>query len=231
MAGVTFRLDYMTLDDVNEVGRVERRCFANPWPPSAYRRELRYPEQNYYIVLRDLTGEGRRPEIGQPTGFGRLGLSRLVSSLARRNDDPPDGPGIAGFAGMWVMYEEAHITTIGVDPVYQGQGLGELLLVALFEEAINRDAAQLTLEVRVSNRVAQRLYEKYLMSVQSVRPRYYTDNGEDAWVMVSRPLRDDSFLALFNDRRQLVLQRMAGQLADSTLLPLNVAIECSESVE
>jgi ribosomal-protein-alanine N-acetyltransferase len=43
----------MTQEDVEEVGQVERRCFSNPWPLSAYRRELRNPEQNFYIVLRD----------------------------------------------------------------------------------------------------------------------------------------------------------------------------------
>jgi len=228
-AGI-FRLDFMTLDDVAEVGRVERRCFANPWPQSAYRRELRYPEQNCYLVLRDLTGGGRREELAA-AGTGWRGLSRIVSSLTRKHDDPPDGPGVAGFAGMWVMYEEAHITTIGVDPVYQGQGLGEVLLAALFEEAINRDAARLTLEVRVSNRVAQRLYEKYAMSVQGVRPRYYTDNGEDAWVMVSRPLRDPAFLELFDDRRRLLLQRMDGRLADTPHLPFDTAVPATESVE
>jgi ribosomal-protein-alanine N-acetyltransferase len=132
---------------------------------------------------------------------------------------------------MWVMYEEAHVTTIGVDPVYQGQGLGELLLVALFEEAVNRDASRLTLEVRVSNRVAQRLYEKYQMSIQGVRQRYYTDNGEDAWIMVSRSLRDESYLEFLNDGRRGILERMAGRLADSSLLPFDVAITCAESAE
>ena len=46
-----YRLDIMTQDDVPEVSRVERRCFANPWPASAYRRELQNPAQNYYVVL------------------------------------------------------------------------------------------------------------------------------------------------------------------------------------
>ena len=47
-----YRLDTMTQDDVPDVSRVERRCFANPWPASAYRRELQNPAQNYYVVLR-----------------------------------------------------------------------------------------------------------------------------------------------------------------------------------
>src|SRR5918997_6657563 len=49
-----YRLDIMTQADVPDVSRVERRCFANPWPASAYRRELQNPAQNYYVVLREL---------------------------------------------------------------------------------------------------------------------------------------------------------------------------------
>ena len=53
----SYRLDIMTQDDVPEVSRVERRCFANPWPASAYRRELQNPVQNYYVVLRAMQAD------------------------------------------------------------------------------------------------------------------------------------------------------------------------------
>src|SRR5688572_152439 len=59
-----YRLDIMTQDDVPEVSRVERRCFANPWPASAYRRELQNPAQNYYVVLRAM-------QAGTPAGWGQ----------------------------------------------------------------------------------------------------------------------------------------------------------------
>jgi ribosomal-protein-alanine N-acetyltransferase len=196
-----FRLDLMTLEDIPDVARVERRCFTNPWPQSAYRRELRYPEQNYYIVLRDCDGQGRSTPANVRQDMPRRAITRLVTSLARKAEDPPVAPVTAGFAGMWVMYDEAHVTTIGVDPAYRGQGFGELMLVALFDEAIRRHASLLTLEVRVSNVVAQRLYEKYGMSVQGTRARYYTDNGEDAYIMWSRSLREPEFLARFEHLR------------------------------
>jgi ribosomal-protein-alanine N-acetyltransferase len=220
-----FRLDLMTLDDIPEVGRVERRCFTNPWPHSAYRRELRYPEQNYYIVLRDLDGLGRSVPGQARSDVTRRALTRLVTSLGRKADEVAPVPAIAGFAGMWVMYEEAHVTTIGVDPAYRGQGFGELLLVALFDEAIRRNASLLTLEVRVSNRVAQLLYEKYGMSVQGTRPRYYTDNGEDAYIMWSRSLRDPDFLARFEELRRGILVRLDGRLEDSAVLSTEPSIE------
>lgn len=220
-----FRLDLMTLDDIPDVGRVERRCFTNPWPHSAYRRELRYPEQNYYIVLRDLDGQGRSTPSHTRSDLSRRALTRLVTSLARRADDPEDAPAIAGFAGMWVMYEEAHVTTIGVDPAYRGQGFGELMLVALFDEAIRRNASLLTLEVRVSNRVAQLLYEKYGMSVQGTRARYYTDNGEDAYIMWSRSLRDPEFLARYEELRRGIVARLDDRLLDSPVLSTEPSVQ------
>jgi ribosomal-protein-alanine N-acetyltransferase len=200
----------MTQDDVPEVSRLERRCFTNPWPLSAYRRELRLPEQNAYVVLRqypDATNGSERngSERNGSEHHGR-GLGRLpLLSFARRAD--PAGPRVAGFAGMWHMFDEAHITTIGVEPEQRGRGLGELLFVALVDEAIRRGAAWLTLEVRISNDAAQALYQKYGFTVHGTRKRYYSDNNEDAYVMWSPSLHDEEYLALLDDLRGLVLAR------------------------
>ena len=122
----------MRVDDVPEVSRVEHRCFTNPWPESAYRRELRNPEGNYYIVLRHLQAEGLR-QATEPEPRGRLSLLPLI----RKSERPSTHP-IVGFAGMWFLYDEAHVTTIGMTPELRGHGLGEVLLVTLFEEALQR---------------------------------------------------------------------------------------------
>jgi ribosomal-protein-alanine N-acetyltransferase len=209
----------MTQDDVPEVSRVERRCFSTPWPASAYRRELRNPAQNAYFVLRAIPlAEAREPVPVGPrsdhvpgaserAGEGRLGLPGL-SLLQRRAFGSAEAPHIAGFAGMWIIFDEAHITTIGVDPAYRGRGLGELLLLALIDEAIRRGANWLTLEVRVSNEVAQALYRKYGFEIHGTRRRYYSDNGEDAYIMWSRSLRDPSYLELINRNRAELAKRL-----------------------
>jgi len=116
---------------------------------------------------------------------------------------------LIGFAGMWVMYDEAHVTTIGVDPDYRGRGLGELLLVALFDEALRRGAAWLTLEVRVSNEPAQALYRKYGFTIQGTRKRYYSDDNEDAYIMWSPSLREPQHLARYQELRRAVARRFA----------------------
>jgi ribosomal-protein-alanine N-acetyltransferase len=201
----------MTQDDVPEVSRVERRCFTNPWPTSAYRRELRAPEQNAYLVLREWPdapangdhGAGER-DVGGPRTFSR----RPLLAFARRAEAVVNAPPLIGFAGMWIMYDEAHITTIGIDPEYRGRGLGELLLGALFDEAVNRGAAWLTLEVRVSNEPAQSLYRKYGFTIHGTRRRYYSDDGEDAYVMWSRSLRDDAYLDQVRDLRAALMRRL-----------------------
>ncbi len=225
-----YRIDLMTQEDVLEVSRVERNCFSNPWPVSAYRRELRSPEQNFYIVLRDVprngveSANGTKPNdapVAEGAERERLAglLPRAVPrrtllplALGRRNagDHPAAASNgqspILGFAGMWMLYDEAHITTIGVEPASRGQGLGELLLVAMFDEAIRRGVNWLTLEVRVSNDSAQALYQKYGFAVQGTRRRYYSDNNEDAHIMWSRALDDPEY------RGHLMLLRRA--LAD-----------------
>lgn len=197
-----YLVEPMELRDVPEVSRVERRCFTNPWPESAYRRELRNPSSNYYIVLRHRAAP---PEVeSEAARRGRLALLPLL-----RRPEPASSDPIVGFAGMWALYDEAHVTTIGVAPEHRGRGLGELLLVALFEEALRRNVEWITLEVRVSNDAALSLYEKYGFTYQGVRRRYYSDNGEDAHIMWSPSLRDERYLQRYEELRARLFERLA----------------------
>ena len=97
---------------------------------------------------------------------------------------------IAGFAGMWVIFDEAHVTTIAVDRGRRGQRVGERLMLALIDRALERGARWMTLEVRPSNAVALALYRKFGFRDVALRKRYYSDNGEDAVVMWSGNLRE-----------------------------------------
>jgi ribosomal-protein-alanine N-acetyltransferase len=197
----------MRIEDIPEVSRVERLCFTNPWPQSAYRRELRNPGNNYYVVLwhRSDEQQARPPQRHEHRSpFSILPFVRRAESS--------HGDSLIGFAGMWILYDEAHITTIGVSPEYRGQGLGELLLIDVFEKAIARDAEWVTLEVRVSNASAQALYEKYGFTRQGVRRRYYSDNGEDAYIMWSPSLRMPEYRARFVELSERLHARLDGQV-------------------
>lgn len=101
-----------------------------------------------------------------------------------------EGDTIVGYAGLWLMVDEAHITTFAVLPEHRRRRIGERLLQRLFDIADEMGAEWLTLEVRVSNIGAQRLYEKYGFRRAGVRRRYYSDNNEDALIMWTDRIKD-----------------------------------------
>ena len=87
---------------------------------------------------------------------------------------------IVGYGGMWVLYDEAHVTNIAVMAPYRRAGIARSLMLHLMERAIARGAASMTLEVRESNLPAQTLYGQLNFVQNGFRPRYYTDTGEGA---------------------------------------------------
>ena len=100
------------------------------------------------------------------------------------------GDAVAAYGGMWLMVDEAHITTFAVDPAWRRQGIGERLLLAFLDLAVDRGAHEATLEVRLSNLAARRLYEKYGFRPVGLRPNYYSDDHEDALIMTTEPLAE-----------------------------------------
>ena len=114
-----------------------------------------------------------------------LETNRLASYLVARVDDD-----IVGYGGMWLMVDEAHITTFAIHPAWRRQHIGERLLLEFVDVAILRRAREMTLEVRLSNLPARRLYEKFGFRPVGVRPRYYSDDHEDALIMTTLPLDD-----------------------------------------
>ncbi|WP_367036640.1 ribosomal protein S18-alanine N-acetyltransferase [Rossellomorea marisflavi] len=90
---------------------------------------------------------------------------------------------IAGYCGVWMVVDEAHITNVAVLPSHRGKGYGELLMRKIMEMTIESGARVMTLEARVSNVPAQSLYRKLGFQNGGIRKRYYSDNQEDALVM------------------------------------------------
>jgi ribosomal-protein-alanine N-acetyltransferase len=90
---------------------------------------------------------------------------------------------VVGYAGLMLQLDEAHVTTIAVDPAWQRCKVGSRMLVHLARSARAEGARHLTLEVRVSNTRAQAMYEKFGFVEAGIRKDYYTDVREDAIVM------------------------------------------------
>jgi ribosomal-protein-alanine N-acetyltransferase len=112
-----------------------------------------------------------------------LESNRLAHYLVARAGDT-----VTAYGGMWLMVDEAHITTFAVHPAWRRQRIGERLLLAFLDLAIDRGAHEATLEVRLSNLAARKLYEKYGFRPVGLRPRYYSDDHEDALIMTTSPL-------------------------------------------
>ena len=90
---------------------------------------------------------------------------------------------IVGYGGAWYIMDEGHITNIAINPNLRKQGLGQHLVKFMIEEAKKNELNHMTLEVRKSNVAAIKLYEKLGFIIEGVRPKYYTDNQEDALIM------------------------------------------------
>ena len=115
------------------------------------------------------------------------------------------------------MYDEAHISTLAVRATHRRQGLGELLLISLFDEACRLGAARATLEVRVSNLAAQALYAKYSFQQVGRRKAYYSDNREDALILTTPEFSSPAYKDLLEACRRDLLRRLAQSSLDKIL--------------
>ncbi len=116
------------------------------------------------------------------------------------------GGRVAGYAGMWVIMDEAHITTLAVHPHHRRHHIGERLLLGLLECAIARRARHATLEVRETNVAAQRLYTKYGFYTVAIRKGYYADTGEDALIMWTPDMQTPEYQQLLRANRWKLLK-------------------------
>src|SRR5947209_7121292 len=199
----------MELEDISQVLEVDRESYTLPWPASAYRREILHNRNARYIVLRHIDENARdTPLRSEPESKPRLPLPFFP--WGRRGDDADAARRgrILGYAGMWLMVDEAHITTIAVRESWRGKGLGELLLASLMEAAADMGADKITLEVRVSNGAAQNLYRKYGFQQEGLRARYYSDNNEDAFIMSTGSIQDATHRERFDELVTALQERL-----------------------
>lgn len=201
-----FTVHPMEPQDIPQVAEIEREAFPTTWPPTPFRKEMNNPLARYLVAQQrpEASGVPAPPAApGPKEGRGPL-LWRILHGvrLLRHSPSPtPKGFGspafVAGYVSIWFMADEAHITSIAVRSSHRGKGVGELLLIASIELARLRGSRKMTLEVRVSNKVAQSLYLKYGFKSAGLRRGYYADNNEDALIMTTDPLDTSAYQALF----------------------------------
>lgn len=106
---------------------------------------------------------------------------------------------LLGYAGSWIVLDEAHITNIAVAPEHRGKKVGEALLTKIFDTCYENMVKYLTLEVRVSNTPAISLYEKYSFKSLGTRKGYYQNNNEDALIMWTENIFWDKFKEKYSE--------------------------------
>ena len=181
-------IEALTEENLSAVIQMDKACFGGLWTEEGYRREINSPNSQLLVIK-------PKPKQGQ--------LSPNASRLETEHNNVAP---LMGLGCVWFILEEAHITILAIQPPYRRQGLGQLLLITLLETAIQRQSEWATLEVRISNQTAQKLYEKLGFITIGQRKKYYKDTGEDALILWNKGLQKRSF---HHDLEQLKQQTVA----------------------
>ena len=188
----TLTLRYMRPADIPQVVDIDNHSFDPPWSARSYAYEVGESSYSHMVVL-------ERTVAALPASGWRRWLRGL------NNHHETQGM-IVGYGGLWNIVDEGHISTIAAHPAWRGQGFGEILLVGMIHRAVTLGAAYIVLEVRVSNTVAQRLYEKYEFETTGTKANYYRNNNEDAYEM-RLDLNNEGLLARMERRYQAIQAR------------------------
>lgn len=194
-------------EDIDQVAKIDREAFPTMWPLVNYQHELQNPLAHYIVACH----EERTVAESEVEVTPQKGLSRLKSRVRQwfsygrfsGNKMPPsDRQYISGFAGFWLMADEAHLINLAVRETHRHQGIGELLLIATIDLASQLNAHVITLEVRASNTAAVNLYGKYGFIQVGLRRAYYIENKEDAILMSTENITSTSFQAHLQQLKQ-----------------------------
>ncbi|MGE3961122.1 MAG: ribosomal protein S18-alanine N-acetyltransferase [Dehalococcoidia bacterium] len=185
-AAARISLRDMTRDDVAAVKRIESAAYQDAWPARLFEQELANGFAHYVVAIEESTDP---PPAGPLTALRRA----MFGGTHER---------IVGFMGVWYMVDQLHLVTIAVDPAQQGRGIGQRLLLEVFDLAMEAELNEIVLEVRASNDRARAMYEAFGFRKAGELKDYYKDNHETAIVMLS------GALAQAHDRIAAIRERL-----------------------
>ncbi len=149
------------------------RMMKNPLPDKIYIGPMKLADVE---AVHDIEVRSFPQPWSKATFESEVQDNRFAHYLVARNSRET-----VGYGGMWVILDEAHVTTLAVLPGYRHRGLGGRLLRFLMDLAFHLGASRMTLEVRITNEEAIRLYENHGFVKRGMRKQYYQD--EDAYIM------------------------------------------------
>lgn len=174
----------LTPQKISEVVALDQYCFGGLWTADGYLREVDSPNSSLLVLS--------------------LGNTTNKDTEQKTHDFK-----IIGIACLWSIVEEAHITLLGVHPDYRRQGLGQMLLYTLLQEAVARKLKWATLEVEASNNRAIALYKKFSFKTVGKRKGYYQKTGEDALILWHKGIDQPEFQADLAEWEQKINVRLS----------------------
>ena len=211
LESISVTLRRLRREDIDEVVEIEKEAFSPLWVSSGFKRDINNRYASYFVACLNHSapvGEPDKELVKEPIGSGPSLWSRLAGRirLGAAGDRAPapvsESFELAGYVSVWYQGEEAHITEIAVRETLRGRGIGELLLIGSLRAAVEYGSKVMTLEVRVSNFIAQRLYQKYSFRSVGVRKGYYSDNREDAVIMTTTPINTEEYQRMFDELQE-----------------------------
>tara|TARA_B100001146_G_scaffold160927_1_gene141991 strand:+ start:254 stop:931 length:678 start_codon:yes stop_codon:yes gene_type:complete len=209
---VDIALRRLRAEDISQVIEIEKEAFSPLWLGTQFKRDLNNRYACYLVAYSAQEADFKAPPVSTNVApedsslWGRV--VKTVQGVVKREDEAP-GPdsNLVGYVGLWFQGNEAHITEIAVREALRGQGIGELLLIGSVRASVEYGSSVVTLEARISNFIAQRLYEKYGFRTAGIRKGYYSDNREDAVIMTTSPIHSVDYQKRFGELEAAYLSR------------------------
>lgn len=195
--------------DIPAVLSLDERCLGGLWTSSGYQRELDSDCSDLFVLVGATTSElihkrQKRvpvsPEQNDPSSLAAKDISEATAADIT----------LLGVGCLWAILEEAHLTTLAVEPTWQGRKLGLLLLCQLLQSGYQRGLTRATLEVRVSNQKALSLYQTFGFKEAGIRKRYYSD-GENASILWCSGLQDQVMQTQINQQKERAIAHLHNQ--------------------
>src|SRR4030042_1290617 len=150
-----YAVGLMQAGDIPQVSEIDREAFTTQWPPPSFKRDLRNMMAHHLVAFKETDNPYHRTEVSEQKAEGnwqRL-ASRIRHLFNKEHSSKPrmatqTDHNIVGYATVWLMVDEAHLTSIAVRETNRRRGIGELLLISTINLAIKLNARGITLEVR-----------------------------------------------------------------------------------
>ncbi len=216
--------------DIDAVLALDQRCLGGLWTRSGYQKEIDSDCSDLLVLIASSDQGALQQRSVLLDSHQQITDSLKAASLAAI--DPTNSPNshlldshptnrniekpihLLGIGCLWAILEEAHITTLAIEPTCQNRRLGQLLLTELLLHGYRRGLTRATLEVRASNEKALSLYQKFSFKEAGQRKRYYAD-GESARILWRSGLQEDTFMTEIEQRRQEAIAHLTQNSAYS----------------